>query len=83
MDMLFRASARELNIPVGITLPSMGGEDFSYYLQLVPGAIAQIGIRTGKNYPPLHNSRFDADDRILSLGTALLAKCALSALKIL
>ena len=81
MDQLFHQAARELGIPVGITVPSMGGEDFSYYQQLIPGAIAQIGVRTAKNFPPLHNNRFDAGDRILPLGAALLAKCALLALE--
>ena len=81
MDILLRKAAGELGMPVGITTPSMGGEDFSYYLQLVPGAIAQIGIRTGKKFPDLHNNRFDAGDRVLPLGAALLAKCALNALE--
>ena len=81
MNVLVRKTAGELGMPVGITTPSMGGEDFSYYLQLVPGVIAQIGVRTGKKFPELHNSRFDAGDRILPLGAALLAKCALNALE--
>ena len=81
MDQLCRQAARELGMPCVTTIPSMGGEDFSYYLQLVPGVIAQIGIRTGEKFPDLHNSRFDAGDRILPIGAALLAKCALSALE--
>lgn len=78
---LFCKAARESGTPCVTTIPSMGGEDFSYYQKLVPGAIAQIGIRTGKNFPALHNNRFDAGDRILPLGAALLAKCALLALE--
>ncbi len=80
MAALFNTAAREMQIPAGITIPSMGGEDFSYYLHRVPGAMARIGIRSGKNCLVLHNNRFDADDRILPVGAALLAKCALMAL---
>ena len=53
---------------------SMGGEDFSYFLQRVPGAIYRIGGRgptVGGN--PAHNSHFDVDERMLPIGAALLA----------
>lgn len=76
-DLIWRA-AREIGRPVVKAVPGMGGEDFSYYQQLTPGAIAQIGVRIGKIHPSLHNSRFDAGDRILPIGAALLAKCALA-----
>jgi len=35
MAALFNTAAREMQIPAGITIPSMGGEDFSYYLRQV------------------------------------------------
>lgn len=37
----------------------MGGEDFSFYLQQIPGAFVNIG--TGPAYP-LHHPRFDVDE---------------------
>lgn len=81
LDQLFRASAREIGRPFVNAVPQMGGEDFSCYQQLVPGAIAKIGTRNRKNQPGVHNNRFDVDDRILSVGAALFAKCALLALE--
>ncbi|MFA7159978.1 MAG: M20 family metallopeptidase [Kiritimatiellia bacterium] len=81
MAALLRKAACGLGMSLAPDKPSMGGEDFSFFLQKVPGAIARIGVRTGKKMPDLHNSRFDAGDRILPLGAALLAKCALDAME--
>lgn len=81
LDQLFCRAARENGQAFVRAVPQMGSEDFSCYQQLVPGAIAKIGTRTRKHMPGLHNSRFDVDDRILPLGAAFLAKCALLALE--
>ena len=53
--------------------PSMGGEDFSFMLQAVPGAYMRIGqgLPGGAGPHPLHNSRYDFNDDILPLGAAL------------
>ncbi len=53
--------------------PSMGGEDFSFMLQAVPGAYMRIGqgLPEGAGPHPLHNSRYDFNDDILPLGAAL------------
>ncbi len=53
--------------------PSMGAEDFSYMLQVKPGAYMRIGQggTTGVGSTSLHNSRYDFNDDILSLGGAL------------
>jgi amidohydrolase len=79
---LFRSSARDLGIKMVNALPQMGGEDFSYYLKKIPGAIATIGIRDRKTIPELHNSRFDSGDRVLPIGAALLARSALAGLEV-
>lgn len=50
--------------------PSMGGEDFSFMLQAVPGAYLRIG-QGGQDGSFLHNSRYDFNDDILPLGAAL------------
>ena len=50
--------------------PSMGGEDFSFMLQAVPGAYMRIG-QGGQDGGFLHNSRYDFNDDILPLGAAL------------
>ena len=53
--------------------PSMGGEDFSFMLQVKPGAYIRIGqgLPHGPGPHPLHNSRYDFNDEILPLGAAL------------
>lgn len=54
--------------------PSMGGEDFAYYLEQVPGAFFRLGIRlSSREQFPLHNSRFDLDERALVHGLRMFA----------
>jgi amidohydrolase len=55
--------------------PSMGGEDFAYYMTEYPGAMFRIGM--GKKYAPLHNARFDFNDHALKNGILFLASTAL------
>ncbi len=56
--------------------PVMGGEDFAYYLQKVPGAFFFLGSGTGCPYPH-HHPKFDIDEEALPIGTLLLSKIAL------
>ena len=53
--------------------PSMGAEDFSFMLQVKPGAYMRIGQggTTGAGSTSLHNHRYDFNDDILPLGSAL------------
>ncbi len=62
---------------VSDTAQSMGGEDFAWYLQSVPGALARLGVRgPGAPLYDLHQSNFDIDEDALAIGvrftTALL-----------
>jgi hippurate hydrolase len=57
--------------------PSMGGEDFAFFLQRIPGAFIWLGI--GEDVSGLHTSRFAFDEDILPRGSALLAALALEA----
>ena len=50
--------------------PSMGAEDFSFMLQAQPGAYLRLG-QGGEGSCFLHNSRYDFNDDILPLGSAL------------
>ncbi|MEW7009083.1 M20 aminoacylase family protein [Lentilitoribacter sp. EG35] len=50
---------------------SMGGEDFAFMLNVRPGAIIFLGQGPG---PELHNSGFDFDDSIISLGVSYWVK---------
>ena len=66
---------------VGTTEQSLGGEDFSWYLQTVPGAMARLGTRTpGGPVFDLHQGDLRIDDACLPVGTALLAQTVVSKL---
>ena len=53
--------------------PSMGAEDFSFMLQVKPGAYMRLGQgeENGVGSCFLHNSRYDFNDEVLPLGAAL------------
>jgi len=59
--------------------PSMGVEDFSFFLRERPGAFYHLGC--GKSSrgicAPLHSSKFDIDETCLALGVAMQAAAAL------
>jgi amidohydrolase len=63
--------------------PVMGGEDFSEYLQIVPGAFFRLGTCNKKKETCIsqHNSRFNVDDDALQIGSKILAAAALDVLK--
>jgi amidohydrolase len=56
--------------------PIMGGEDFAYYLQKVPGAFLFLGAGDGRAFPH-HHPAFDIDEKALPSGVLLLASLAL------
>jgi len=59
---------------VSDTPQSMGGEDFAWYLQTVPGALARLGVGTpGAPTGDLHQSDFDIDERALAVGVRFTA----------
>ncbi len=65
-----------------IAIPqSLGGEDFSWYLDRVPGAMAFLGTRTpgGPTYD-LHQGDYRVDERSVTVGAGLLAEVALRTL---
>ena len=53
----------------------MGGEDFSYVLREIPGAMSFIGAaRTGTEpatNPPLHNVKMTIEEEVMARGVAL------------
>ena len=53
--------------------PSMGAEDFSFMLQVKPGAYLRLGQGEANGIGScfLHNSRYDFNDDVLPLGAAL------------
>jgi amidohydrolase len=61
------------------TEQSLGGEDFSWYLQHVPGAMARLGVRTPgeRTVRDLHQGDFDADESAITVGVELFTAAAL------
>jgi amidohydrolase len=56
---------------------NMGGEDFSWYLQEVPGCYVRLGARLPDSAGyPAHSSRFEIDEKVLVAGAAWLAEVA-------
>ena len=56
-----------------------GGEDFAYFTQAVPGALAFVGIRNDEKgiNSPHHNETFDMDEEALEMGANLYAQFAI------
>jgi amidohydrolase len=61
---------------------SMGGEDFSFYLEQVPGAMIRLGTGTpgSDTRHDLHQSGFDVDERCIGYGVRVLVHTAMAAL---
>lgn len=57
--------------------PSMGGEDFSYFVEKVPGAFWHLGCAAAQPAPTLHSRDFVPDERCLPIGAALQSALAL------
>jgi amidohydrolase len=61
-----------------LTPQSLGGEDFAWYLQAVPGAMARLGTRTpGGATHDLHRGDLVVDERAVAIGASLLAGAAM------
>jgi amidohydrolase len=63
------------------TEQSSGGEDFAWYLEHVPGAMARLGVWSGDGpMRDIHQPSFDIDERAIPFGVRILARTALIAL---
>jgi amidohydrolase len=62
-------------------LPSMGAEDFAWFLENKPGAYIWIGNGAGAGQAMLHNPHYDFNDEILPLGASYWARLAESVLE--
>ena len=55
--------------------PSMGGEDFAYYLERIRGMMFCLGATNGNGaWPGLHTPTFDIDERCLAIGAKIFAR---------
>jgi amidohydrolase len=60
-----------------IRRPSMGSEDFAFYLEQVPGAMIRLGCASAlAGGSPLHTPTFDVDEEALRIGAKILARAA-------
>jgi amidohydrolase len=65
-----RLAVGEANV-VPLKSANMGAEDFSYYLERIPGAYVRFGAQVaGREGFPAHSSKFDFDERALAAGAA-------------
>ncbi|NJE26157.1 amidohydrolase [Thermococcus sp. MV5] len=70
---LVKTIAKRMGLNAVEAKKTMGAEDFAFYLQKVPGAFIFLGTKNeakGIVYPH-HHPKFDVDEEILPLGTAL------------
>ena len=70
----------EKNI-VYLDSPSLGAEDFAFFLQDVPGTMFRLGVAGEKGCAPLHNGNFLLDERSLELGIKILSQTIVMATK--
>ncbi|WP_424945143.1 amidohydrolase [Cellulomonas shaoxiangyii] len=76
---VLEAAARDVLGPASVRLTeqSLGGEDFAWYLQKVPGAMARLGTRTpGGHTYDIHQGDLRVDERAVEAGALLLARAA-------
>ncbi|MFC7331206.1 M20 family metallopeptidase [Marinactinospora rubrisoli] len=68
---------------IASTPQSLGGEDFAWYLEQVPGALARLGTHGPAWDSPmldLHRGTFDVDENAIGVGVQLMVATALTAL---
>jgi amidohydrolase len=60
--------------------PTMGGEDFAYFLNRVPGSYFFLGMDDGRSggYPSLHHPAYDFNDAALPVGIKMFVHAALA-----
>ena len=66
---------------VRVSQPSMIAEDFSYYLQRVPGIYFWLGVGEGDKFIPLHHPAFNFKEEALMIGAKALSAAAKGALE--
>ncbi len=73
-DKLMTAAGKIVGDGAGFPYLSMGGEDFSYYLQKVPGCFFFVGSAPRDRKPgevPHHCSHFDIEEKALLVGSSI------------
>ena len=82
--MLAAAAKQVLGADAVVTTPqSMGGEDFAWYLESIPGSLARLGTRrpgSSEDFD-IHQATFDVDERAIAVGVRVMAAAALTAIR--
>jgi amidohydrolase len=81
--MIEAAADRVLGTDAVVPAPqSLGGEDFAWYLESIPGALARLGTRKPGSSDDfdIHQPTFDVDERAIGIGVRLMAATALTAM---
>jgi amidohydrolase len=80
--MLAAAAKQVLGADAVVSTPqSMGGEDFAWYLESIPGSLARLGTRrpgSAEDFD-IHQPLFDVDERAIGIGVRVMAAVALTA----
>jgi amidohydrolase len=83
VQILAEATAQAFGAEAVVTAPqSLGGEDFAWFLESIPGALARLGTRrpgSGDDLD-LHQGTFDVDEQAIGIGVKLMVATALTAL---
>ena len=81
---MFRAAVTSVLGEDGVTgtPQSLGGEDFGWYLESIPGALARLGVAAPgmAGAYDLHRGTFDVDERCISVGVRVMVATTLTAL---
>ena len=81
---MFEAAADRVLGPDSITEApqSLGGEDFAWFLESIPGALARLGTRSPEAPADfdIHQGVFDVDERAIGYGVRVMAATALTAM---
>jgi amidohydrolase len=81
---MFRAAVVSVLGDDGVTgtPQSLGGEDFGWYLESIPGALARLGVAAPgmAGAYDLHRGTFDVDERCIAIGVRVMVATALTAL---
>ncbi len=74
----FRVVVREIVGPKNLieTEPSMGGEDMAFYHAMVPGCYIFIGSAPRGPVYPHHHPKFNPDEGVLPIATAIMTEAA-------
>jgi hippurate hydrolase len=65
------------NLVISQGRPSLGGEDFAFYQQVVEGCLVRFGADSLAANGPAHSGSFDFDENVLGIGAAWLACVAI------